>query len=143
MQKFVEIDVVTGDVVAMTEATIDSSRIALGSDRQLLLVEAFPAEGTRWDGKTFVEMPVPAVRVVSKLAFSQLFTQAERMAIRARRGASDTVAAIIEDFYSMLAFAEDVNLDHAMTQAGINFMASQGLLTADRAAAILANQPPV
>lgn len=93
--------------------------------------------------KTFGQKPAPPpVRVISRLDFAQLFTAAERIAIRKRRATADAVADNIDDFYSLLDFTDAVHLDRAIVAAGLTYMAAQGLLTAARKDAILANQPP-
>lgn len=93
--------------------------------------------------KTFGQKVAAApVRIISRLDFAQLFTAAERIAIRKRRATADAIADNIDDFYSLLDFTDAVHLDRAIVAAGLNYMAAQGLLTAARKDAILANQPP-
>lgn len=87
------------------------------------------------------EAPVEAKStMVSPVEFKLLFTPQERIAIKAVR-ATDVV---IDDFYDI---AEDPRLTHVdlalqTTQMAIAYMVSLNLLTAERAAQILAGQAP-
>lgn len=62
----------------------------------------------------------------------QRLTLAERIAIRA---AGDP---IIDDYLDLLRVATLVNLDNSDTINGVAYMVSQGLLTPERGAALLA-----
>lgn len=80
--------------------------------------------------------PAPEAKKVSPVEFKLLFSAPERVAIKAAR-ASDP---ILEDFYEIV---EDPRLTHvdlglASTQAAIGYLQSKGLLTAERAAQVLA-----
>jgi hypothetical protein len=75
-------------------------------------------------------------RSISALAFKQRLTATERMAIRGA-AASD---AVITDFLDLLDTPGQgtIELDHPDTVAGVAYLVTKNLLTADRAAAIRA-----
>ena len=86
----------------------------------------------------FVDV-VQSSPLISVGRFKLLFTQAERIAMRAAAAQSPQV----EDFLDLLAgFTEGVSLSDPVTVASIGQLQAAGLLTADRAAAILAGQTP-
>lgn len=74
-------------------------------------------------------------RAVSVRDFLQLFTAAERKAIRVAAGTDDDVA----DWYALAtAGSERIRLRHPTTIAGLQFLVAKGLLTAARRDAITA-----
>jgi hypothetical protein len=79
---------------------------------------------------------LPVVRTISALAFKQRLTAIERMAIRAA-SATDPV---ITDFLDLLDTPGEglIHLDYPDTVAGVAYLVSHNLLTADRAAALRA-----
>ena len=83
------------------------------------------------------DAPVVAVyggrRILTKLEFLRLFTQPERIAIKQASGASPQ----LDDYLYLLEFADDVNLDSADTQTGVNTLELAGILAAGRAAEVL------
>lgn len=82
--------------------------------------------------------PPPPPTVVPVLTFKRLLTAAERISIRTTANSNPTVA----DWLDILDTASDVYLTDADTVAGVQYMVSLGLLTADRAAMVLAATPP-
>lgn len=70
--------------------------------------------------------------VYTKLAFLNRFTSQERVAIR-----SSTDPVVI-DFMELMNAASEIDRTNSDTIAGINYLASIGLLTAQRAQEILA-----
>lgn len=87
------------------------------------------------------EPPTPPAPQVSPVEFKLLFTSAERLAIRAARTAGDLV---LEDWFGIL---DDprltvVDLGLKSTQDGVGYLVLQGILTTERAAAIISNTPP-
>ena len=66
--------------------------------------------------------------------FLQLFTLAERKAIRTASKTDDDVA----DWFALAQVPEPIRLQHPTTLAGLEFLVAKGLLTAQRKAAILA-----
>ncbi len=83
--------------------------------------------------------PAPApVTLLTQFEFSQLFTAAERIAIRTASKANPA----IEDAVDILNRASMVDLVLPETQAGVMGMAQAGLLTPERAADILAGRKP-
>lgn len=77
--------------------------------------------------------PAPA-RFLHKSIFLQRLPAAVRIAIRT---ASKT-DVLIEDFLDVLYATDQVDLDNANMIAGIGYLESEGLLTSDQAAALLA-----
>lgn len=69
------------------------------------------------------------VRWIHKSVYIQRFTPMERAAIQTAR-ASDPILA---DLMYVLEQSEMVHLDHESIIAGLGYIASQGLLTAERA----------
>ena len=78
--------------------------------------------------------PVPETKI-TRLAFKNRMTQAERIAVRA---ASDT-DPVIFDFMDLVSDAQFIDLSRADTIAGLNYLESQGHLAAGRADEILTN----
>ncbi len=83
-----------------------------------------------WDPET--ETLVLSTRTCTKLEFSMRFTLEERTAIR---NSSDP---IVQDIMRLMDAAEFINLDYVATVQGLGYIASVGLLTPERVAAILA-----
>lgn len=73
-------------------------------------------------------------RRVSKVEYLRRFTSDERIAIRQ----AATVSPVLDDYLEMLKLAEEINLDDADTMAAVNMLEHGGLLSAGRAAEILA-----
>lgn len=101
--------------------------------------------GDGWDGTTLTKptppTPAPAVPEapkVSPVEFKLLFTPQERVAIKQAR-ASDPV---IDDFYDIVEDPRLTSVDLGLqsTKDAIGYLQSNGLLTAERAAAILTGQ---
>ncbi len=93
--------------------------------------------GMTYDAQTDTFTPPPAPpdygRTVDAREFLQLFTAAERKAIRNAGKADDDVA----DWYALASVPLPIRLKHHTTMAGLNFLISKGLLTAARRDAIL------
>ena len=139
----VRIDEATGKVLGTlnTSGTLPAGYVnadAVSAETRAQIVAGL----VHLSGGAWLDLPTVAPRVLSRLDFARLFTQEERILIRARRAAGDQVAAVIDDFYALLELAGDVNLDHVDVVAGLDFMVAQGLLTSLRKTAILDNQPP-
>lgn len=80
------------------------------------------------------EMPPPPQDWrITRLAFLQRFTLAERMAVRAAR-ATD---AVVEDFMAMVDAATFIDLARQDTEDGVGYLVTKQHITAERAAAIL------
>ena len=77
--------------------------------------------------------PAPALpQRVTRLAFMQRFTQAERVAIRL----AAKTAPEIEDYLAMVDAATFIDLTRADTIASVNALATAGLITQERATEI-------
>jgi hypothetical protein len=81
--------------------------------------------------------PLPSAPVVDALAFRRLFTPAERLAITEAGYTDPMVRMFMDD----AAAAGALHLDHPDVTAGLAYMQSRGLLTAERVAAIKAGAP--
>lgn len=75
---------------------------------------------------------IQKTELLTQLAFLRRFTAPERIAIRA------STDPIIVDFLHLLTLAQDIELADPDTVAGVNYLEQQGLLSAGRAAEILA-----
>ena len=84
--------------------------------------------------RSWVTPPV-APAGLTFLQFIALFTQAEQAAIVA---STDVQVRL---FLLMGAGANEITLSDPKTESGVNYLVSQGLLTSQRAAKILANTP--
>lgn len=143
----------------MKKAWIENERIrdvALGNPEELYHSEIAKlydtdvpddaVNGDGWDGVTLtkpvipdpvpVEPPAPVPPKVSPVEFKLLFTAPERVAIKA------STDPIVQDFFSIV---EDprltvVDLGLQSTKDAIGYMQLKGLLTAQRAAEILAGK---
>lgn len=105
------------------------------ADRQAKAFADRPAADRRWnavdlDYTTIVEPPPSAV---SSLEFLKRFTQVERVAIR---GAAKSDPAL-EDFLDLIDKANEIRLNDPDTIAGVQYVVSQGLLSAGRASEVL------
>lgn len=76
---------------------------------------------------------LPVGRVMSKLAYLRLFTQEERIAIRAAAAGS----AELTDYLELLNLAEDVNTSDPDTRSAVQMLEAVGLLAPGRAVEIL------
>jgi hypothetical protein len=74
----------------------------------------------------------------SALAFEELFTAPERISIRAAAASSGQLT----DWLDLLSKADQVHFDDPKTIAGVEALVAGGLITADRAAQVLAGIPP-
>jgi hypothetical protein len=83
--------------------------------------------------------PPPPFYVVNKVDFLRLFTQAERINIRA----AAAVNPVVDDYQNMLDAATTVNLQDPDILTGVPLLEQAGLIGPGRAAQILANEPPV
>jgi hypothetical protein len=87
----------------------------------------------------FTPEPAPPPPVtLNKIDFLRLFTQAERIGIRA----AAAVNAVVADYQYMLDAATTVDLSDPDILAGIPLLETAGLIGPGRAAQILANEPP-
>lgn len=82
--------------------------------------------------------PPPTLgRIISPAQFLMLFTPLERVAIR------NSTDAVVVDFIRLVELPSltQVELDNPQTQLGVQYLVSEGLITSERATAILAAQP--
>ena len=86
--------------------------------------------GRYWAGET---PEPPQVRRVSRLAFRNRFTDAEKLAIYTAAESSAQIRVWLDD----LAAAEFVDLDYGATVAGVQALEVAGIIGAGRAAEIL------
>ena len=95
------------------------------------------ARATRIDAELAAQAEAEAEAVqgalpLTHLQFMTRFTMAERLAIRAAAKADP----VIDDFLELLSISDYVYPTHPMTQAGLQYMVSQGLLTEERASEV-------
>lgn len=99
-------------------------------------------EGWAYDGQAFTapvipDPPAPQI-VLDPLGFKRLFTAAEYVGLKASPDAQVQFFLYLLDTPGV----SRVVLSDALVSNGVNYCALQGLITADRAAAILAGTPP-
>lgn len=82
--------------------------------------------------------PPPPVDELNKVDFLRLFTQAERIAIRA----AAKVNPVVEDYQYMLDNAAVIRLSDPDIQVGVPLLEGAGLIGPGRAAQILAGEAP-
>jgi hypothetical protein len=82
--------------------------------------------------------PAPTPTLLSDYDFLLLFTSDERIAIRAAAQSNGALYVWLD----LLIRVNEVHLDDPKTIGGIDALVTAGLLTADRAALILAGTPP-
>lgn len=75
----------------------------------------------------------PVIRIITKLAFRNRLTMAEKTAIYTAAESNIQIRIWLDD----LSSAEEADLDFPELKAGLEAMVSGGLLTADRVAEIL------
>ena len=100
----------------------------------MTLTTIFDSGTHRIETAGVVSTPEPETKV-TRLAFKNRMTQAERIAVRA---AAQT-DPIIFDFMDLVSDAQFIDLSRADTIAGLNYLESQGHLAAGRADEILTN----
>lgn len=89
-----------------------------------------------------VSTPTPVT--LTKFQFRSLFTFAELVAVdnfAANANLTADQKATLTTIMANFAAAEDITLSDPATQQGVDYLATSGLITTERAAAILANQP--
>lgn len=109
-----------------------------------VVLESYPYwDGFAWTQQIYtlpaVSIPSTPTRYITKLAFRQRFTNAERVAIEiaALDNASATqvereTAAAIRSYMKDVEVSNYIDLDRTDLQAGVNFLASIGLLSPER-----------
>jgi hypothetical protein len=104
-------------------------------------LDRWPVEELTAHGITRTALPAPdapTTRQFSFLAFMELFTPAEQLALA---GAAMADVAV-KLWYDRALGAEYVDLDDSRTIAGVGVMAALGLLTEERASAVLDGVSP-
>ena len=92
----------------------------------------------RWSAAKGWFEDIPS-RMVTTLAFKLLFTQTERIALKAAR-ASDPV---IDDYWDLVDSAPNgIDLAHPVIGFGLDYLITQSIIAPERKAIILANTPP-
>jgi hypothetical protein len=81
--------------------------------------------------------PKPVKRIITKLDFIGRFTDPELEAIISKSKEANTIGDKVGVFLKKLDVAQDVDLDDARLNAGVNGMETLGLIGAGRAAVIL------
>lgn len=94
-------------------------------------------EAVAWvpERQGFVDV-APPVTTMSRLAFQKLFTQAERIAIRA------SADPAVIDFRELALLAEFIDLADGDVATGTHYLETLALIDEGRAAQVLAGQTP-
>lgn len=126
---------------------------------QVEVIRYSAMQPTEFDGYTFDlhdhneidpenPVPVPTTRHITKLAFRNRFTQAEKVAIEIAALDVPTatlqqrsLAAALRASQQDLAVAQYIDLNRADTRAGVEQLEAVGLLASGRAAVILNTEP--
>lgn len=132
----------------------DPGYLALTDDRQQA-IGLYTADGTPVEQAEYettdenatppacagsVVSPSPAIAaptpvIISAADFILLFSPQEAVSVK------DSSDPVVEQFMLALSVASEVNLSGPVIQRGISYLLTTGLLTSDRAAAILAGTP--
>jgi hypothetical protein len=136
------IDATTHAILLQTEGDDDAEAPIAGEGQKVVLAPGNYPATMRWDptsppdgGFRDIE-PLPLMSVGR---FKLLFTRTERIAMRQAAATDDGVA----DWLDLLdGFTEGVALDDPLLVDAIGDMATAGLLTPARAAAVLAGEAP-
>ena len=99
-------------------------------------VKEVPEPGARaaWDEQALVFVEAQMPRVMTRLEFLRRFTSSERIATRAAAVGNPAIA----DMLALQDAAGYIDLDDPDTQAGVAYLESLGIITAGRAAQVLA-----
>ena len=96
-----------------------------------------PGPGWLYDGSVFSKPPDPDLgTIITRFAFRQRFTFAERVAIRSAADSDTEVMVWLED----LQTASFIDLTRTEAQQGAQMLESKGLITSGRASEVL-NDP--
>jgi hypothetical protein len=126
-----------GGIYAVVSATLDAAqdgKQATGYDLGGSTINAGPPVTA--SVKRIWEAVTPSPAIFTPLQFVYLFTQPEQLAIAASTDPQ------VKLFLTMGAAAKEIDLSSELTINGVNYLASQGLITSERAAAILASSAP-
>jgi len=131
---------VTGALVSYCPSDTDPvADAATLSAKGLTAVSGLPAQDAshQWDAttKTVVSVtPAPPPNYIPSYQFANLFTAAELQAIK------QSADANVQKFFTMATLAPQVNLNDPITQNGVNYLVTVGILTQVNANLILAGQ---
>jgi len=92
--------------------------------------------GKLWDGVKAVPSPYPADPIISKLAFRNLFTTDEKIALYDESKTDTLIRVFLDDINA----AQEVDLSYPPLIQGIQYLVFKGVLTSGRAASILSNE---
>jgi hypothetical protein len=118
------------DVLSEREAIRRASNRAETEVQALTSIEDI--EAFTWE---VLPSDYPTNTVVTRLAFMRLFTDEERVNIRAARDSGQSQDLL--DFWEMLMVATAVNLHDQSIQQGVTMLETQGLIGVNRAAEVL------
>jgi hypothetical protein len=104
-----------------------------------------PGPDWYYDGSAWVQYPPPPPPPLTRLGFMSRFTDAELIGIEvARMTAPDvTQRATLTVLKESWMAATEVDVTDPRTQQGVGLLVQAGLLTAERAAQVLANPSPL
>jgi len=126
-------------VVAVEDLT-DAQIQAIGNQYQNILdVSGYnpaPSVGAQFDGVSAI-IGGTANMKITKLSFSERFTLAEAVAIQ-NAAATNLTLQVLQQRQALATY---IDLGRSDTQSGVEYLVSLGLLTQDRATAILTTPP--
>lgn len=107
---------------------------ALGYDEVVALDEGQACSpGDTWDGAKFTPGAVIGERVLSRADFQRRFLPAEFFAVKQLAQTDANMAYA----FGLFEASQEIRLDHTDTQQFVGYMQVRGILTAERAAAVL------
>lgn len=119
------------DVVAISHNVISPNYIEY-HEQDMTLV------GKLWDRvtSTAVDNPYPDPIIITKLAFRNLFTFNEKVVLYTKAETDIIIRVFLDDIMA----AQEIDLTFPSLIQGIQYLVSQGVITAERAGQILANE---
>lgn len=137
---------VQNNLVVAVETLTDDQYAAIGSQYQSIVdvtnYNPIPTVGmTCTDGQTFTGGTAQTNWCITRLAFRERFTSAELLGIIAASEVANTEGYTLQMMLQNQAVATFVDLSRSDTIAGVNALATMGLITSARATTILTTVP--
>lgn len=153
MKRIVTVDDATGNVIGQWMGGDEQDLEPVTGHTHITLAAGDTADYSRkrWNGTAFEDLPRPTL-AVSAYAFMDLFTAAERKAIRQKARGDATASPVvppdddIADYVHRLdlkaSVGESIELRSPKVGAGLDLLIAKGVLASTRKAQIIAGTPP-
>lgn len=116
--------------------TVEADSAAALPGAELIPADAGGQIGDLWDGEVFTAPPpAPAVKRITRLAFRNRFTAAEKVALYTAAASSAMLRAYLDD----VGAATYIDLSRTETIEGVQALEAAAIIGAGRAAEILTN----